>query len=282
MARLPIEIVDISRSIPEALEQTIQLANSIQEEFLFTYLPNDEEHYFYPYDFAKLNTNDFFETINKIRHSLRGYHPYIIPIVNSFISGSRLTNLFGSHKADQGIAFFTINGVFGDIIPSDRIHCYILYYLARYSLSFVAPKHNNHDETRSCVFDRKISKLDILKSMKNRAFCDDCRKSLIKDDNIITSKQISALDSLFSTTKTLLDHGYTITNTPHQQSNIVITTNNNQHKLQISTNNIIKIIESKQRRLNILNINKSIHGYDTPPHVIMEIEDLEKEIKDLL
>jgi hypothetical protein len=47
------------------------------------------------------------------------------------------------------------------------------------------------------VFDRKVHKPDIVKSMKARAICDDCRTELLSGDPKISPSQLDALDKLF-------------------------------------------------------------------------------------
>lgn len=276
MARVPVEVVDISQSIHEIVSQTIQLANSLQGEFLFTSFSVEEEHKFYPYAFKNINTKKFFDIMLRTRREMRGYHPYIIAVVDSFVESPKFSNLFGNHRAKKGVALFTTYGIFDEIVPSDRAHCYILYYLARYSLSFVAPNHKNHDDTRDCAFDRKISKTDLLRSMKGRPFCDECRRTLVAK---INSKQITALEVLFGATKTLLEKGYSVVETPRYTSVVIQTTQNGFGELQINTsNNRAEIIRAKQRRLNVLKIQQAQCGYQTPPHIINEIEDIEQEI----
>ncbi|MEI8020406.1 MAG: nucleotide-binding protein, partial [Schlesneria sp.] len=79
-----------------------------------------------------------------------------------------------------------------------------MYYLARYALSFVAPKHKNHDDPRECAFDRKIDKRDLIKSMKARSLCDDCRKAILATPNTMSASQLEAIDALFDLARTLL------------------------------------------------------------------------------
>jgi predicted nucleotide-binding protein len=74
---------------------------------------------------------------------------------------------------------------------------YFLYYLARYTLSFIVPAHKNHDDTRECVYDRKVNKLDLLKSMRARSLCDDCRKALLNGDSPLSPRQLTAVDKIF-------------------------------------------------------------------------------------
>ena len=72
-----------------------------------------------------------------------------------------LYDIFGSDRPSDGLAVFTIHGVSESIIPVGRMLAYFVYYLAKATLCFLAPEKKNHDDTRRCVFDRKIKKRDI-------------------------------------------------------------------------------------------------------------------------
>ncbi|NLJ49551.1 MAG: hypothetical protein GX428_08205 [Candidatus Atribacteria bacterium] len=197
MAITPVEIVTIGDVPVFDIEQVIKIANSIQSEF--TYMPLSEEM---AKDFKKLSyqfttVQKFFDSVEEIKKQVRGYHPFIISIVDSRLEGKKYSNLFGSIRAEVGIALFTIADVEEVIIPKGKMDAYYLYYFARYTLSFLAPNQKNHEETKGCVFDRKVNKLDILKSMKRRAICDDCRNDLVNTENLLTTAQFEALDALF-------------------------------------------------------------------------------------
>ena len=142
-----------------------------------------------------------------IRTEVRGYHPYLIAAIDSELEGNRFGNLFGSHRADKGVAVFTTSLVLDVIIPPDRMVAYFIYYLARYSLSFFAPNHKNHDDSRGCIFDRKIAKHDIIKSMRACALCDECRRNLVSGDGMLSASQFSALERLFTLAGRILNDG---------------------------------------------------------------------------
>jgi hypothetical protein len=84
---------------------------------------------------------------------------------------------------------------------------HFIYYLARYTLGFIAPSHKNHEDSRGCVFDRKVNKQDIVRSMRARALCDQCRRNLVEQPGLMTPKQFEALDSLFSLAGRILIEG---------------------------------------------------------------------------
>src|SRR6202030_403399 len=115
----------------------------------------------------------------EVRTRARGFHPYLIVFLDAFLKGPKHENLFGNTVRARGLALVTIKNVPDVIIPRDRLLSYYVYYLARYTLGFLAPAHKNHDDTRGCVFDFKTNKLEIVKSMKSRALCDECRRTLL-------------------------------------------------------------------------------------------------------
>jgi hypothetical protein len=59
------------------------------------------------------------------------------------------------------------------------LDAYFLNRLAKQTLTFLAPDQKNYVDIRGCGFDLKVNKLDLLKSMKPRAFCDECRAGLL-------------------------------------------------------------------------------------------------------
>jgi predicted nucleotide-binding protein len=106
--------------------------------------------------------------------------------------------LFGSHESRRGLAVITTFEVVDVIVPSDRMVAYFLYYLARYALTFCAPHMSNHDDTRACIFDRKILKTEIVHSMRSRAFCDPCRQSLITGEGSLNARQFSTIERILA------------------------------------------------------------------------------------
>jgi hypothetical protein len=283
MAQMPVEVVIINRYVSDSINQAIRLANSLQDEVSFTTLPIEEAQHFYMHAFNHMKSTDFLNAMEHIKQTIRGFHPFMIAIVEAAVDGPKYSNLFGSYRSDKGIAFFTTHNVLNLIVPEDRIHCYVLYYLARYTLSFIVPRHKNHDDTRECVFDRKIIKTDILKSMRSRPFCDECRKSLVYESTQLSPKQFAALEILFETTKILLEKGYKFVDEPLKNTSALIQEIDSKagSTLSISTGAEYDILHEKYRRLNALRIQQARFGYETSPHVITEIEDLEQQIAEL-
>ena len=197
MAQMPIEVISIGNIPTEQFEGVIAVANEVQAEFVFGQLKRDEANAFRVLAFKQASVKDFMDKMESTRIDIGGYHPFMIATVDTKLEGKEYSNLFGSNRAEKGIAIFTIDNVDGIILPKEKISAYILYYFARYTLSFIVPQHKNHIESKDCVFDRKVYKPDIIKSMKARAICDECRNKLLSDSPKVSPSQLDALDKLF-------------------------------------------------------------------------------------
>ncbi|MFZ3112320.1 nucleotide-binding protein [Methanothrix sp.] len=197
MAKVPIEVVIVGETELADVPAAISLANSEQNEFLFSIVTDDIARRVQMYTLNKNNVSEFFDHIEGVRNEIRGYHPFLIVATDSKLEGKRLGNLFGSHRAKNGIAVFTTSLVPDVIIPDDRMISYFVYYFARYALSFISPNHRDHDDSRGCVFDRKIQKKDIVKSMGSHPLCDDCKRDLVKNSGLLSANQLNAIEKLF-------------------------------------------------------------------------------------
>ena len=214
MARVPIEVVVVGNNDLSEVPSAMALANAEQDEFSFDAASADIDARMQMHAYGQVKANDFFDQVERIRTEVRGFHPFIIAAIDSHLDGKQYLNLFGSHRAEKGIAVATIAQVADVIIPKDRMVAYFIYYFARYALSFLSPGHRNHEDSRGCVFDRKVDKRDIIKSMRARALCDDCRRSLVSGDGMLSASQFSALERLFSLAGRILSEGLEIDGRP--------------------------------------------------------------------
>ncbi|MEU4738862.1 nucleotide-binding protein [Actinosynnema sp. NPDC023658] len=205
MARVPVEVLSVDDDAD--VHSAVALANAAQDEFAFG--PADD-------DFAlrvatavtdDVRTGELFDRVEDARRVLRGYRPFVIAAVSSYLRGPTYENLFGAHRASEGIAVVTRNGVAGTVVPADRMAAYFLYFLARYSLSFLAPDHPNHHDSRACVFDRKLVKADIVTSMRDRPFCDACRRALVDGAGMLSPRQLAAVERLVALSGRILRDG---------------------------------------------------------------------------
>jgi hypothetical protein len=208
MAQMPLEIVEIGNIPNEWINQSISLANSLQNEFIYLKLSETDAQRFQVFAYDHIKAPDFMTTMEKIRSELRGFHPYLLAFVDSKLDGEDYTNIFGSVRSEKGLGVVTIANVPKIIIAPEKMTSYFLYYLARYTLSYIMPSHKNHDDTRGCVYDRKVSKTDILKSMRARAMCNECRQKLLSEETALSPGQFMALDKLFDMCGKILESGF--------------------------------------------------------------------------
>lgn len=205
MAQMPIEIIEIGNIPDEWISPALSLANSLQNEFIYVRLPETEAQQLKMYAFNLVEVPEFIDRMEQIRSDLRGYHPYILAFIDAQLNGKDYTNLFASDRAEVGLGVLTTANVPGIIIPPEQMPAYFLYYLARFTLRYIVPGHTNHADTRSCVYDRKINKLDILMSMRARSMCDECRRSLLSGQTALSPQQFFALEKMFDMCGKILD-----------------------------------------------------------------------------
>jgi len=205
MARMPIEIINIGRPSTVDIEQAISIANSVQDEFSYSLLSLVDAQSFRVLAYQRATAGDFLDSMEDRKAYIRGFHPFLIAVVDTELEGKHYGNLFGSHRAEKGVAVATISNVENLVVPQGRMAAYFLYYFARFTLSFIAPSHRNHEESKECVFDRKVNKLDIRKSMKSRPICDECRNALLTGESSLTPAQFESLDTLFGMSGEILE-----------------------------------------------------------------------------
>lgn len=203
MAHMPVEIVDIGQVPNTHLTQAISVANSLQTEFFFDRLAESDAAQFRMYSYTEVYAPDFLSSMDQLRRTIKGYHPFLIAFIDGQLDGERFGNLFAANRSEQGLGVVTIAHVPDVILPSERLTAYMLYYLAQQTLGFIAPDHRNHNDSRGCVFDRKIEKRDLLKSMRARALCNDCRRYLLSVE-MLSPRQLDALDKLYSASGALI------------------------------------------------------------------------------
>jgi len=214
MAQVPIEISIVGNKDLDEVPSAIALANAAQSEFRFDMTSEDLQSRMQMLAYGEVKAVEFFDQVEKIRAEVRGFHPFIIVTIDSHLDGKQYTNLFGSHRSEKGIAVATTDQVADVILPRDRMVAYFVYYFARYTLNFLSPDHRNHEDSRGCVFDRKVNKRDIVQSMRARSLCDDCRRTLISGKGMFSASQFEALDRLFALAGRIYSEGLEIDGKP--------------------------------------------------------------------
>lgn len=199
-AKLPIEILNQSKNFEKQISYAISIANSNQVEFNYSEFSIAEKHEFEELSKPNVNPKKLMNEMENFRNCLSDYHPHLLLITDVLLD----RNVFGSSRGEKGVGVLTTNNVADIILPRDKIHAYIVYYLARYTLNYINFEHKNHTDTRNCVYDRKGYKKDILKSMRGDAFCQPCRNRLLS--KTLTISQLNALNSLFSLSGQILNN----------------------------------------------------------------------------
>ncbi|AEE54462.1 hypothetical protein [Haliscomenobacter hydrossis] len=207
MAKMPIEIITVSERFQflKELRGAIDYANDLQEDFFFELLAPAERAHFEFISFDKVrHSREVLQSMDTIRKQIKGFHPFLILVVESELETDNLANIFGSAHGKKGLALFTTSNVAVLIVPEDKMMAYFLYYLARYTLNFINPLHKGHLDQRGCVYDKKTLKTDLLKSMKNRALCSECESMLISAGTSMTINQFFALNKIFAASGEIL------------------------------------------------------------------------------
>lgn len=172
-----IEVLCLGQDRYASIEAPARDLNAIQREFVFLLTSPELRPKGLTFQRAQYNTQDVFQFLRDFRKEAKGDHPYLIAFLDAPLESDKLRHLFGSHEATEGLAVVTLYDSTQFVSETRR---YILYYLVRYALSFLAPAiqaHTAPDRT-SCFFHKKLRKLEILDSLNKGEVCDECRKAL--------------------------------------------------------------------------------------------------------
>lgn len=195
---IPIHIAAVGGTVAQEIDTAMEKTDGLQKHFSFQSADSDLVAELRMSTFRKNMANDYLTMMDEVRKSVDPTASNLIAVLDTPLDGKRLKNLFGTQRSQKGLAVFTTHNVAGIILPKGRLEAYFVYYIARYTLGFLCPDLKTHPETRDCVFDRKIHKRDLLKSMGPRALCDQCRHQLLRSSRGISGGQLEALDRLFA------------------------------------------------------------------------------------
>lgn len=209
MSLFPIDVINFNKEFKTEIETAINLANSIQHEFLYSLVKDQVYQKYNIINFENIDTDEFIPEANKIRALHKGYYPYVVFITESSIQDKSWSNLFGMTDTEIGFSVLTSHEIADIIIPRERMVSYFLYFLSRLTIKFILKDKYNHQSqsTNGCVFDFCKEKSDILKSMRPNAFCDKCRKTILNNDMSISEEQFNALDKILKYSGELLKNG---------------------------------------------------------------------------
>jgi hypothetical protein len=206
MSRFPVDIVNFNDKYEYDLDTAINIANAIQDDFVFTKTDRNIIQKFKLIHLEENNGDDFLKEAFEIKANLAGYYPYILFISQNPLEAKGWSNLFAHNHSENGVSIITTDNVPDVILPKDKIQAYFVYYFARTLIKFLLIGKYNHStpSKKGCVFDFMEQKKDILKSMRANAICDDCRKEIRKYEKKLSDSQYHSLDKLLAKAGLLL------------------------------------------------------------------------------
>jgi predicted acylesterase/phospholipase RssA len=174
-----IEILAIKEDLYKSIEAACDSLNRVQEnkEFIFRLPPERLRDSAFIEKREKYDSDKIFQWLKQYRQNAGGNRPFIILVIDGFLSSSRLSNLFGTVSAVDGLAVFTINDF--DQFVHDIVR-FCRYYFVRYAVSFLEPTIKSHnDPTRKeCIFHKKMNKTELKNSLNSGHICESCYDQL--------------------------------------------------------------------------------------------------------
>ncbi len=187
-----IELMGVGTDLYPLLKRCADALNGVQDQFNFYLTSAPLRKPGISFQRQAYLTTDLWSFLREQRAKQGGYRPHIIAFVAQPLASPKLSNLFGSHVGEEGIAAVTLHGT-GQYVREESRYC--AYYLVRYALSFINPTIRSHDDEsrKNCYFHKKMHKPDIRASMDSGHICDKCREQL---DNPPAGGKIHRLSDL--------------------------------------------------------------------------------------
>jgi predicted acylesterase/phospholipase RssA len=173
----PIEILTISQDLVKSVKVASDSLNKVQSEFKFEIASEKLRGKMFSHKRDKYKSEDAFQWLTEYKNEVKGHRPFIILVVDGFLSSERWSNIFGTFSAANGFAVFTTNDF--DQFVQDKVR-FCRYYLVRYAISFLEPSLKSHTnlESKNCIFHFKQNKHEIKISLDSGHICDNCRNIL--------------------------------------------------------------------------------------------------------
>lgn len=173
----PIEILSITPDLYKSIQVACDSLNKVQGEFEFKIPSDNLRGKLYSHKRDKYRSKEAFQWLTDFKNEAKGHRPYIILVVDGFLSSEKWNNIFGTHSATDGFAVFTTHDF--DQFVHDRVR-FCRYYLVRYAISFLEPSIKSHTdkESKNCIFHFKQNKEEIKLSLDSGHICDKCRGKL--------------------------------------------------------------------------------------------------------
>jgi hypothetical protein len=77
MAQMPIEVVDVGAVTQFDPGRALALANSLQHEFIYLRLAEQDALHLQTHAFQHIDTQEFLKTMQAFRNKIAGFHPYL-------------------------------------------------------------------------------------------------------------------------------------------------------------------------------------------------------------
>lgn len=202
MAIVPVEILCVGHNDIASIEDAISLLNKQQDVFIYSLLRNEECEIYIGDSENRYTTTEIYRLFDNILLKLKGYHPHVIGVAKRRLDGKKLGNLFGSMQESDnnhltGNAITSLHGI-KQILHPIPLDVYLIFEFLSFAIRFVAGRGLIHDDRRTCIFDKKIFKPDIIEIMKSGKFCEYCQKRvsiLLDNDQMIAINRVISIIS---------------------------------------------------------------------------------------
>lgn len=181
MAQVPIEVVRVGNLQVDNLKESMALLNSLQDAFGYGILDVKAAAAFEGDQEDRYTTDEIYELLGRVQLHRKGYHPYLLAVVDRRLDGKQLGNLFGSLRQEpgrlQGLAVVSTYGVPQLLGPLPQ-ELYLVFELLSFAVRFLYGEGLIHAERRGCVFDRKDDKREIVSAMRRGEVCTRCEEAI--------------------------------------------------------------------------------------------------------
>ena len=183
-----IELMCVGEDLYPTLEASAASLNAVQQEFRFRLTSQREPGL--GLKRADYTNAQIWEFLRGQREKYGGNRQYIIAFVNAPLRSAALSNIFGSHEANEGLAVVTLHAHHQYVKETER---FCSYYMVRYAMSFVNShiKAHNDEVRRGCYFNKKLYKPEIKESMDSGEVCDECQDKLDKATGGLPARPLS-------------------------------------------------------------------------------------------
>ncbi|MBL7118101.1 MAG: hypothetical protein ISS94_04890, partial [Candidatus Syntrophoarchaeum sp.] len=205
-AIVPIEIICVGHNDIAPIENAISLLNKQQDVFDYHLLRNDECESYLGESESRHTTAEIYRLFDDILLKIKGYHPHVIGVTKRRLDGKKLGDLFGSMQESDnnrltGKAITSLHGI-KQILHSIPFDIYLTFEFLSFAIRFVGGRGLIHDDRRTCIFDKKIYKPDIIEVMKNGKFCESCQKRV---SILLDNDQMIAINRIINIISTICD-----------------------------------------------------------------------------